>query len=73
MCSWVDKWAPISAGKSNMYIRSLGIPHRDAASTATRRRGRQVKSAFTLEDLSWYSSSVAEYAAFAGDTIPDNE
>lgn len=42
-----------------------------AAFRAFSRSGAQVKSAVAPDDLSWCSSSSAEYAALAGVTMPD--
>ncbi|KAL8799173.1 MAG: hypothetical protein Q9200_007606, partial [Gallowayella weberi] len=45
--------------------------HFEAAPSAIGRRGRQVKRALDPDDRNWYSSSACEYAALAGEDIPD--
>jgi hypothetical protein len=54
-----------------MKTLSLGIPTALAALSAVSNTGTQVKSALAPEDLSWCSSSLAEYATLAGVAIPD--
>lgn len=58
-------------GRSMMKTRSSGMFSARVALSAVSRSGVQVNSALQPEDLSWCSSSVAEYIAFAGVTMPD--
>lgn len=61
----------LAPGTSRMKILSRGMPLLSAAFRAFSRSGAQVKSAVAPDDLSWCSSSSAEYAALAGVTMPD--
>lgn len=67
----VAKPLALAPGTSRMKILSRGMPLLSAAFRAFSSKGAQVKSAVALDDLSWCSSSSAEYAALAGVTIPD--
>lgn len=62
----------IAVGNPRRYMRSLGIPDFEAASSAVGNKGQHVKSTFDPEDVSWWISSSTEYTALAGVDIPDS-